>query len=128
MEIKTQTIKGVAYYVTKSPGFRIHPFYKDHKHTLVKLCIVSNFYWVLQSSQEKSKTMVKQFFFAWVGGRAVGQTRFIMVYMKIASFYFLFCFTICYVSWMAQTVFLENHKWFDLEPGLNLPESALSYL
>ena len=29
MEIKTQTIKGVAYYVTKSPEFRIHPFYID---------------------------------------------------------------------------------------------------
>ena len=29
MEIKTQKIEGVAYYVTKSPEFRIHPFCID---------------------------------------------------------------------------------------------------
>ena len=51
--------------------FPIHFFHIDHNAPCLppKVCItiVSNFPWVLQSSQEKSKTMVMQFCF-WRGG------------------------------------------------------------
>ena len=50
-----------------------------------KFCItiVSNSSWVLQSSQEKSKTMVMQTFGGWVGGG--GEARCIIVYVKMVN-------------------------------------------
>ena len=45
------------------------------------ITIVSNFSWVLQSSQEKSKTIDMQFFFREGGGG----TRCIMVYVKMVN-------------------------------------------
>ena len=51
---------------------------------LQKFCItvVSDFSWVLQTSQEKSKTMVMQNFFFGGGG---GKTRCITVYVRIVD-------------------------------------------
>ena len=63
----------------------IHHFHIDHNAPylppppLPQFCIivVSNFSWVLQSFEEKSKTMAMQNF--------AGKTRSIMVYVKVVN-------------------------------------------
>ena len=60
----------------------IHHFHIDHNAPYLpppQFCIivVSNFSWVLQSFEEKSKTMAMQNF--------AGKTRSIMVYVKVVN-------------------------------------------
>ena len=77
-------------------NFIIHHFHIDHNASCLpppKFCItiVSNFSWVLQSSQEKSKTMVIQFFFLWGGDKVLyglcenGEFLFFMhIYLSVS--------------------------------------------